>query len=131
MFLAIASTGRVCGGCLAEGDAESARSAEVGAATPSVSAFVLTVSANIESDITVTNSTSGNTCPLGQTCNFPYLQGTVVTVRTEPQNLIDCRRFSEWNGACAGQGATCTLVMNSNLSTSPAYRFRVSGCVPR
>ena len=134
IYLAIASIGLVCGGCVADGDAESAPSAqaaEVGGATTNASAFVLTVSASAESDITVTNSTSGNTCTLGATCNFAYLQGTVVTVHTEPSNLIDCRRFSEWIGACAGQGATCTLVMNSDLSTRPAYRFKVSNCTPR
>lgn len=99
--------------------------------TPNVSAFVLTVTADFESDIDVTNSTSGNNCPAGTTCNFAYLQGTAVTVQTAAQNLIDCRRFSGWTGACAGQGATCNLVINSDLSTSPGYRFKVSGCVPQ
>lgn len=132
LHLTLALIGVACGGCaLTEGEAESAQSVEIGAVTPDVSAFVLTVTASVESDITVTNSTSGNTCPGGTTCNFAYLQGTAVTVQTDAQNLIDCAQFSQWNGACAGQGATCHLVMNSNLSTAARYKFGIPGCVPQ
>jgi hypothetical protein len=129
--LALALFGVACGGCaLTEGDAEPAQSVEVRAVASTASAFVLTVTASFESDIDVTNSTSGNSCPAGSTCNFAYLQGTTVTVQTAATNLIDCARFSQWNGACAGQGATCSLVINSDLSTSARYKFGIPGCVP-
>jgi len=120
------------GGCaITDGNAEPGQAVEVGAVTPNVSAFVLTVSASAESDITVTSSAHVDTCSASASCNFAYLQGTALTIETAAQNLIDCRRFSGWTGACAGQGATCNLVINSNLSTSPAYKLKVSGCVPQ
>lgn len=131
-LLTLALTGVACGGCATADDStEPGQSAEVGAVTPNVSAFVLTVSASAESDITVTSPAHVDTCSLGASCNFAYLQGTALTIETADKNLIDCRRFSGWNGACAGQLATCHLVINSNLSTSPAYRSKVSGCVPQ
>jgi hypothetical protein len=130
--LAAALIGVACGGCaITEGDAEPAQSVEVGAVTPNVSAFVLTVSTSGQSDIDVASSTSSNNCPAGTTCNFAYLQGTAVTVVTAAQNLINCAKFSQWDGACAGQGPTCSLVINSNLSTHPRYKFGILGCVPQ
>lgn len=132
LHLAVALIGVACGGCaITEGDAESSQSVEVNAVTSNVSAFVLTVTANFESDIDVTNSTSGNNCPAGTTCNFAFLQGTAVTVQTAAQNLIDCAKFTQWDGACAGQGSTCSLVINSNLSTSARYKFGIPGCIPQ
>lgn len=131
LHLAIALIGMACGGCaLTDGNADPAQDEDVAAVTPSVSAFVLTVHANVESDIDVTNSTSGNNCPAGTTCNFAYLQGTTVTIRTAPQNRIDCAQFLQWSGACAGQGSTCSVVMNSALTTSARYKFGIPGCVP-
>jgi hypothetical protein len=130
--LTLALIGVACAGCVVVDDrTEPGKSEEVSAVTTNVSAFVLTVSASAESDITVTSPAHIDTCPGGATCNFAYLQGTALTIATAEKNLIDCRRFSAWNGACAGQLATCQLVINSDLFTSPAYRFKVSGCVPQ
>jgi hypothetical protein len=132
IHLAIALIGMTCGGCAVTQDgADPAESADVGAVTSNVAAFVLTVHANVESDVDVTNSTSGNSCSAGTICNFAYLQGTAVTVRTAAQNRIDCAQFLQWTGACAGQGATCNLVINSALTTTARYKFGIPGCVPQ
>ncbi len=106
---------------------EGSRTAEI--VTPSVSAFVLTVSAD-ENNITVTSSAPTNTCPSFSTCNFAYLQGTALTIKTKPQNLIDCEQFTNWDGACAGQGATCSVVINSDISTD-AFFGPLRGCIPK
>lgn len=98
-------------------------------ATSALSAFVLSVHANAESDAIINGSSS---CLGGTTCNFAFLQGATVTISTQDKNLIDCARFTGWSGACAGQGTTCTLVMNSDLATSALYKFGgIPGCRPR
>ncbi len=127
--VALGLIGVVLGGCaLAPDEVETEQVAEVSAA-PSLSAFVLTVKANFQSDVSVTSSSP---CAAGATCNYAFLQGTTVTVETALENRIDCARFTAWTGACAGQGPTCTLVMNSDLSTTVArYKFGIPGCVPR
>jgi hypothetical protein len=57
--------------------------------------------------------------------------GSALTLSlTATQNRVDCLGFAGWNGACAGQGATCSLVLNGNLSTSVRWG-RLGGCVPR
>lgn len=81
-----------------------------------------------ESPVTVTGGGTTNTC--GASCNFTYLTGTSLTLTAGLQNLVDCLRFSSWSGACSGQGRTCSLVLNSNLSTSAVYSS-ISGCVPK
>ena len=130
--LALALIGAACGGCaLAEDDAAPGQSTEVSAVTPSISAFVLTVTANVESDITVTSPAHVDSCTGGTTCNFAYLQGTALTIQTDAKNLIDCAQFSSWSGACSGQGANCNLTINSNISTSARYKFGIPGCIPQ
>lgn len=93
-----------------------------------LSAFVLSVHANAESDVTV----NGSSCLGGTTCNYAFLQGATATIITADKNLVDCARFNGWSGACAGQGTTCTLVINSDLATSALYKFGgIPGCRPR
>jgi hypothetical protein len=38
--------------------------------------------------------------------------------------------FSSWQGACAGQGATCHLVVNSDLWSSAEWT-RIGDCIPK
>jgi hypothetical protein len=54
-----------------------------------------------------------------------------LTISTNPQNRIDCLAFSGWSGACAGQGATCTVVINSDLTTGAEFGTVIRGCVPK
>lgn len=91
------------------------------------SSSILSV-ATEESPVTVTGGGTSNTCDAS--CNFTYLAGTALTLTAGLQNLADCLRFSSWSGACSGQGRTCSLVMNSNLSTTALYS-QISGCVPK
>ncbi len=125
--LVVALIGGISGGCaMTDGDTESNRTAEAGAA-PNVSAFVLSVTTE-ESPITVTTSTGKNTC--ADSCDFAYIGGTSLSIHAGAQNLADCLRFSSWDGACAGQGNPCTLVINSDLSTTALYSI-IHGCVPQ
>jgi len=112
---------------MTDSDTEASQTAEI--VTPSVSAFVLTVGSD-ENSITVTSSAPTNTCPAFATCNFAYLQGTALTIKTPLKNLPDCEIFNHWDGACAGQGATCSVVINSDISTN-AFFGPLSGCIPK
>ncbi len=105
---------------------EGSNSQELG---PDLSAFVLTVSSD-EGQITVTSSSGTNTCIEADTCNFAYLGGSALTIKSQGQNLPDCEKFNHWVGACAGQTATCNVVINSNLSTSAVFG-PILGCVPK
>jgi len=90
----------------------------------------LTVS-NFETDIDVTGPDRSDSCPEGPSCSFHYAIGAALTVSVTPtENLADCLMFIGWNGACAGQGATCSLALDSDLSTSVRWG-RISGCRPR
>lgn len=63
-------------------------------------------------------------------CTFTYAAGSVLTV--SPTTLSfrpDCLMWVGWNDACAGQGSTCTLTLNSNLGTSTRWG-RIAGCKP-
>lgn len=111
---------------MTNGDMESSRATEVDE-VPNVSAFVLSV-ATEEQPVTVTTSSGTNTCP--GSCNFAYIGGTSLSIHAGAQNLADCMRFSSWSGACAGQGNPCTLVINSNLSTTALYS-NIPGCIPK
>jgi hypothetical protein len=92
-------------------------------------AFTISVG-TLENRITVSSSRGIDTCDLGS-CDFAYAGGVSLTIRVTPtQNLADCLTFAGWHGACAGQGATCTLTINSNLSTSTMWT-RLGGCIPR
>jgi hypothetical protein len=85
---------------------------------------------SLESGITVTSSRGVENCDSGS-CDLAFAGGSSLTVHlTSTSNTADCLMFSSWLGACAGQGATCSLVINSNLSASARWT-RISNCVPR
>lgn len=124
--LVVALIGGLAGGCaISDGDTEDSRAAEVDV-VPDVSAFVLHV-ATEEQPVTVTASGSTNTC--GGSCNFAFLGGTSLSIHAGPRNIADCLQFSGWSGACAGHANPCTLVINSNLSTTADYTS-IAGCRP-
>ena len=78
----------------------------------------------------MSSARGGDNCDSGF-CDLTYAGGSSLAIRlTSTTNLADCLAFSSWQGACAGQGATCTLVINSALS-SRAVWTRIGGCVPR
>lgn len=84
----------------------------------------------LENSITVSSSRGADTCDSGS-CDFAYTGGASLTIRVFPtQNLADCLTFAGWRGACADQGVTCNLTINSNLSTSVIWT-RLGGCIPR
>ena len=92
-------------------------------------AFTLSVD-SIESGLTVSSSRGVDSCDSGF-CDLVYAGGASVSIHlTSTKNLTDCLQFSGWQGACAGQGATCNLVINSDLSSS-AHWTRITGCVPK
>ena len=115
-------------GCVAA-DATSDESQTAQALATPASAFVLSVSTDENPVKVVASGTATNSCP--DSCNFAYIGGSTLTISTAAQNRIDCLAFTSWTGACAGQGATCTVVINSDLSTSAQFRTRISGCIPK
>ena len=50
----------------------------------------------------------------GATCTTSVIDGTKVTLTARPQDGV---RFRQWTGACAGQGATCTLTVDQDMET--------------
>jgi hypothetical protein len=101
------------------------QAAEVGGLT-NLSSFTLFVGSDEGASVTVAGVLTK--CDLSCTLQFPA--GTSVTIHAKVQNLSDCLRFGSWDGACTGQGNPCTLVMNTDLSTS-ASSVRIPGCVPQ
>jgi hypothetical protein len=61
------------------------------------------------------NRTGGN-CP--SACQAEFDQGTQVQLTAVPNQGF---RFGSWGGACAGQGATCTVTMTGNQSVSATF----------
>jgi hypothetical protein len=115
----LALIGSASGGCaMTDSATEGSQSAEV-TEKPELSAFVLTVNSD-ENSVTVASSSGSNTCAAGP-CNFAYIAGTALTIRTANRNVPDCEQFTEWVGACAGQTSVCSIVINSNLSTSAEF----------
>jgi hypothetical protein len=53
-------------------------------------------------------------------CSFDYPAATTVHLTAEGNN-VTCTQFDGWSGACFGQGATCTLTVNGNLSASAGF----------
>jgi hypothetical protein len=85
---------------------------------------------SLDSGITVSSTRGVDNCDSGF-CDLAYTGGASLTIHlTSTRNTADCLMFSSWQGACAGQGATCNLVINSNLSSSAKWT-RISGCVPK
>lgn len=65
---------------------------------------------------TVTGASGKINC--GGTCFTNEPAGTVITLTaTAPSNGV----FNGWSGACAGQGATCTLTINAALTATAAF----------
>lgn len=122
--LAIVLLGATVGCTTTAADIDESQTDEI-SAVPQVSAFVLTIS-GIETE-DVMSPGHDDTCP-GGACNFAYIGGTALTITAEGSRA-DCLQFVAWRGACAGQGATCRLVINSNLSVGTQWG-RISGCVP-
>jgi hypothetical protein len=128
MIVTVAMAGASMTGCLSDGNVES-ESADIGA-TPSISAFVMTVQTDYEHIDVSSSKSSIDSCFEGS-CNFAYLGGSSLAIRVPfTKDQIDCELFHGWSGACAGQGATCTLVINSNLTTRAIW-VPLLGCKPR
>lgn len=113
-------------GCVASGEPdESSQSADLGADT----AFTLGVS-TIENAIQIVRS-DGNTDTCDSSCTFAYVAGLHLSISpTSLTQRADCLMWIGWNGACAGQGSTCSLTINSNLSTSAKWG-RIANCRPQ
>ncbi|SMC59665.1 InlB B-repeat-containing protein [Kibdelosporangium aridum] len=58
----------------------------------------------------------GGTCP--STCSVTRNAGTSIQLTADPAND---RTFTSWGGACAGQGATCSLTMTGQQSVSATF----------
>lgn len=129
--LVVALLAGISSGCAVTDDtedpvAEDHQASELAAIPNITTTFVLTVSA-IEGPMLLTTATGSNRCDFFS-CSFPYLAGTAVTINALSANTADCLRFTSWTGACAGQGVTCHVVMNSDLSAQAQYG-RIPGCV--
>ena len=129
--LVLALIGVTSGGCaMTDSEIEGVQAAEIGSVTPNGSAIVLTVTSDVNDVVVSITPSAFNTCPAFETCTFGYDAGTALTIKTRPKNLSDCEQFVRWDGACAGQGATCSIVINSSLSTSAVFG-PIPGCVLR
>jgi hypothetical protein len=96
---------------------------ETGAVAADSATFTLTVAAD-SGFVTVTGAGSMNTCIPHTTCHLSYAAGTSLTVDTPVIGETDCFFFSRWDGACAGQTHSCSLILNSDLSTTAVYQKR-------
>lgn len=125
--LAVALTAASLGGCaMAEPD----QAPEISTRTSDLSAFVLNVNSG-ENPITISSpGTADNVCPAFETRNFAYISGAQLSIRTFQTNTPDCEQFIRWDGACAGQGHQCSIVINSELSTTSVFG-PIRGCVPK
>ena len=104
---------------------------QVAQGVTSTAAFVLTVS-GFEAGIRVTTTGVNDLCPADEQCQFAFIGGSTLTiVPTATRQLADCLQFAGWQGACAGQGTTCTVVINSDLSVSENFWTRIGGCIPK
>lgn len=127
--LVLALIPAAAGGCaMTEADPESSQAAEVGI-SPNLSAFVLTVDSPEGLPVTVTTSSGTDTCS-SFPCNLAYVAGTSLSIFARRSKIVDCVTFDSWSGACSGQGDPCSLVINSNLSTTAQYRS-ILGCTPQ
>jgi hypothetical protein len=86
---------------------------------------------NFETGIDVFGPDHSDSCPEGPSCSFHHAIGSALTLSlTATQNTADCLAFVGWNGACAGQGSTCNLELDGDLSTSVRWGH-ITGCRPR
>jgi hypothetical protein len=94
-------------------------------------AVMLTISGE-EAAIKITTTNVSDTCPADSQCQFGFVAGNVLTIKpTTTKNLVDCLQFAGWTGACAGQGSTCTVTINSDITVGEHFWTRISGCIPR
>jgi len=126
--LVLVLLGSAAAGCATvDGDTEEGHAAKVQAVAPA-SAFVLTVSGLEGED--VMSPGRDDVCTNGR-CSFAYIAGTAVAITPYGSNAVaDCEQFSSWSGACAGQGTTCSLVINSDLAAA-SHWSKILGCVPQ
>jgi hypothetical protein len=97
----------------------------------STSAFALTISGE-EEPIKITTTNVSDTCPADSQCQFGFIGGSTLTIKpTFTRNTVDCLQFAGWTGACAGQGSTCTVVINSDITVGENFWTRILGCVPK
>jgi hypothetical protein len=129
--LVLVLTGAAVEGCaMTDGDTGPDHGAQVSSSTINLSAFVLNVTSG-ENPITVSSPGLGdNICPAFETRNFAYVGGSSLTIKTFATNTPDCEQFLRWDGACAGQGHQCSLVINSDLSTTSVFG-PIRGCIPK
>lgn len=114
-------------GCVAaEGDNESKATDELAQQFgPGAQSLTMNTDGWISID---TNDGTGHHDCYGGYCQFAYLTGATITLYVvNPNDPINCVRFSKWTGACAGQGRTCTLTMNSDLLTDAQWPIQ-RGC---
>jgi hypothetical protein len=76
----------------------------------------LAVSTKGDGSGTVTSVPAGIAC--GSTCTQNFDYGTAVKLTAAPDAGAS---FTAWTGACAGQGKTCTVNLNSALSTNAVF----------
>jgi Divergent InlB B-repeat domain len=76
----------------------------------------LTVSKTGDGSGKVTSSPAGIDC--GATCSKTFDYGTKVTLTASPNAGAV---FKEWTGACAGQGASCTLTITQATSANAVF----------
>ena len=130
LSILLISIAALSGCAVADATSNEGQTAQASTVSPDNSAFVISVGTD-ENPVRVSApGTTTNICDIGSSCNFAYIAGTTLTVSTNPQNRIDCLALTRWGGACAGQGATCTVVLNSDLSTDAEFETFIRGCVP-
>lgn len=122
--IALGLLGAPAAGCAtADGDSDDSQSSEIAAAP--AAAFVLSIN-GVEEERVVGG---GLDTLCDGACSFAFLGGASVTITAIP-NAADCLMWVSWTGACLGQGATCTLVMNSDLATTSRWGH-INGCRPK
>jgi hypothetical protein len=67
----------------------------------------------------ITSDPVGMDC--GTTCVFDYPKDSAVTLTATPAKDST---FGSWSGACAGQGASCTVTMSTNLTTTAVFDLK-------
>lgn len=96
-------------------------------------AFTITIFTETapQNQVTVTSSDGTPLRSCVGSCEFAYLAGSALQLRVPfPQDRINCLLFGGWFGACSGQGTTCNLTLNSNLSTEVNW-VPWRGCQPQ
>jgi len=75
-----------------------------------------TLTTSVTGNGTISSSPAGINC--GTDCSEIYAQGQAVTLTASP---LSGNSFDSWTGACAGQGAICTITMNTDLATAAVF----------